>query len=67
MLSPISMQSMPVRPPRPMQAQPQTASAAPAASSQPASLQPDTISLNPQAHAAAGHDGDGRLTAGNRA
>ena len=56
MLSPISMQSMPVQQAHPAQAKPQ---AAPAAASQPASLQPDTVSLSSQAHAIVGHDGDG--------
>ncbi len=58
MLSPISMQSMPVQQALPVQVKPQAAPAA-SASSQPASLPPDTVSLSSQAHAAAGHDGDG--------
>lgn len=57
MLSPISMQSMPLQQAQPTQAKPQAAPAA--AASQPASLQPDTVSLSSQAHAIAGHDGDG--------
>ena len=59
MLSPISMQSMPVQQAQPVQAKPQAAPAAAAASTPSASLQPDTVSLSSQAHAAAGHDGDG--------
>jgi hypothetical protein len=59
MLSPISMQSMPVQQAQPAQAKSQAAPAAAAASTPAASQQPDTVTLSPQAHAAVGHDGDG--------
>ena len=59
MLSPISTPPMPVQQAQPVQAKPQTAAAGPAALTPSASLQPDTVSLSPQAHAAASHDGDG--------
>lgn len=59
MLSPISMQSMPVQQAQPAQAKPQTAAAGPAAATPSASLQPDTVSLSSQAHTAASHDSDG--------
>ena len=61
MLSPISMQSMPVQHAQPVQAKP--AGSARSSGAPSASLQPDTVSLSSQAHAAASHEAMATTTA----
>lgn len=59
MLNPISKQSTPVQKAQPLQAKPQAPPVAASAWNPSPSQQADTVSLSPQAHAAASHDGDG--------